>query len=279
MHARWEEIGDRVWAGRFAFLDQSIGLIAGDGEALVVDTRSSRRQASELLADVRAIGVGPVRIAVNTHHHWDHAFGNQGIRPATIWGHTRCAIRLPEEDARRADLVQEHPELADDWRDLVLDPPDRTFDETAYVDVGGRRVELRYLGRGHTDNDVVAFVPDAGVAFAGDLVEEGAAPFFGHGFPLDWPETVSRLLELMRVVVVPGHGEVGDRRFCEAQLAAFLRVAELARQVDRGEVSVAAAIEESPFGAGEASRDAIARGLAQLRGELDRVDAGPLPPR
>jgi glyoxylase-like metal-dependent hydrolase (beta-lactamase superfamily II) len=268
VHGRWEEIGDRVWAGRFAFLNQSIGLVASDGEALVVDTRSSRRQAAQILDDVRSIGVGPIAIAVNTHHHWDHAFGNHTFRPATIWGHVRCAIRLPEELDRKAAMAAEHPGLEEDWRDLVLDPPDRTFDETAYVDVGGRRVELRYLGRGHTDNDVVAFVPDAGIAFAGDLVEEGAPPFFGHGFPLDWPETVGRVLELMREVVVPGHGEVGDRRFCEAQLAAFLRVAELARQAHRGELSTAEAIEQSPFGAGEASRDAIARGIAQLRGEL-----------
>jgi hypothetical protein len=59
---------------------------------------------------------------------------------------------------------------------VVLDPPDRPVgDAGAELVVGGRRVELRFCGRGHTDNDLVVVVPDAGVVFAGDLVEELAA--------------------------------------------------------------------------------------------------------
>src|SRR4029078_9610842 len=79
-------------------------------------------------------------------------------------------------------------------------------------DLGDRDLQLSYLGRGHTDNDIVIDVPDSGVLFAGDLLEHDAAPNYGDAFPRDWATTVSeRLLPLVRNAVVPGHGGVGDR--------------------------------------------------------------------
>ena len=73
----------------------------------------------------------------------------------------------------------------------MIDPPDQVFDDAATIDVGGRPVELRFLGRGHTDHDAVVVVPGAAVGFAGDLLEANAVPYFGDGFPLDWPATAA----------------------------------------------------------------------------------------
>ena len=53
----------------------------------------------------------------------------------------------------------------------MLTPPTESFEEFASLDLGGRQIDLRFLGRGHTDNDIVARVPDASVLFAGDLLE------------------------------------------------------------------------------------------------------------
>jgi glyoxylase-like metal-dependent hydrolase (beta-lactamase superfamily II) len=268
----WQEVGDRVFVRRYAFYDQEIGAIVGDEGVLVVDTRTTHRQAHEILADLRAVTALPVVGVIDTHHHIDHTFGNHVFRPAPIWGHVRCRRRLLETfEAQLASLAADSPDLAADLAEVVCDPPERTFEETAIVDVAGRRVELRYLGRGHTDDDVVVLVPDCGVLFAGDLLEGGAPPWFGDGFPLDWPETASRLLELVRAAVVPGHGDVGDRRFVEDQLAALLAVAELGRRVHRGELTLAEAIDAGPFEGfrAGASREPIERALAQLRGELE----------
>lgn len=265
----WIEIGERVFTRRYRFFDQQIGVVLGDGEALVIDTRLTGRQALEILEDLREITSDPVTVVVNTHWHHDHTFGNHSFRPTTIWGHERCGPRLLEHGERvRTEAAAQIPALADDLAAVVLDPPDRSFAETARVHVGGRPVWLRYLGRGHTDTDIVVEVPDAGVLFAGDLLEAGATPYFGDGYPLDWPETVSRLLDLVRGPVVPGHGAVGDRAVVEDQLAAFLEIARLGREVRSGRLSLDAAIEASPFG-GPSSREPLERTLAQLRSELD----------
>jgi glyoxylase-like metal-dependent hydrolase (beta-lactamase superfamily II) len=269
----WLEIADRVFVKRYEFYDQNIGVVLGDEAALVIDTRVSQRQAAETIADIREVTPLPVRVVVNTHGHSDHAFGNRAFRPAEIWGHERCVTMIETTgDRQRAAVAAAIPELAPELAEVVLDPPDRTFVDTATVEVepGGRSVELVYLGRGHTDNDIVVRLTDANVVFAGDLLEDGATPFFGDGFPLDWPVTVERLVELATddVVVVPGHGTIGDRGFAVRQMTEFREIAELARLVHRGVLGIDAAVLRTPYPA-DTALEPLTRALAQLRGELD----------
>jgi glyoxylase-like metal-dependent hydrolase (beta-lactamase superfamily II) len=264
----WLEIGDRVLTRRFQFLDQQIGVVLGGDDVLIVDTRSTGPQAREIADELRQLTRNPISIVVDTHHHWDHAFGNHTFRPATIWGHVRAAERLrSESESVRAELIPEFPDLAEAFRAVVIDPPDRTFADRATVEVGGRVVELAFHGRGHTDGDISVHVPDANVLFAGDLVENGAPPSFGDGYPIEWPDAVERLLPLASGAVVPGHGGIGDRAFVEEQLSSFRRLASLARQIHAGEATIEDGLAAQPFGP-DTPRDAFERALAQLR-ELD----------
>ena len=98
--------------------------------------------------------------------------------------------------------------MAGDLAEVVLDPPDHTFTDRATLDLDGRIVDLAYLGRGHTDNDIVITIADADVLCVGDLLENGAPPWFGDGYPMDWPATARAILDRTgeRTVVVPGHG-------------------------------------------------------------------------
>ena len=269
--SEWLEIADRVFVRRYAFYDQNIGVVLGGDGVLLIDTRVSHRQAGEIRGDLRSLTALPVTVVVNTHGHSDHAFGNHPFRPAPIWGHARCVVMIEATgDRQRTGLAAVMPELADELAEVVLDPPDRTFDESATVEIepGGRTVELRYLGRGHTDNDIVVMVPDANVLFAGDLLENDATPYFGDGFPVDWPVTAERLVELATGVVVPGHGSLGDRGFAVRQMTEFRAVAELARLVHDGRLEIDAAVLRTPYPA-DTAREPLERALAQLRGELD----------
>jgi glyoxylase-like metal-dependent hydrolase (beta-lactamase superfamily II) len=269
----WVEIGDRFFVRRYAFYDQNIGLILGDNEALVIDTRSTHTQAREILAHVGNLTDTPVTVVVDTHGHFDHAFGNNVFRPAVIWGHERCVSFIERTgDARRSKIAQEEPQLAYDLGEVVIDPPDKTFAEAATIEVGGRAVDLRYLGRGHTDHDIVISVPGTGVLWAGDLLEGGAVPFFGDGYPLDWPATATALAGLVGDgVVVPGHGDHAGRAFADSQAASFAVLAALARDVLAGELSLDDAVADETAFPGEprrALRGPLERALQQLRGEL-----------
>jgi glyoxylase-like metal-dependent hydrolase (beta-lactamase superfamily II) len=128
--------------------------------------------------------------------------------------------------------------------------PDRLVAGRAELTVGGRPVVLAHFGRGHTDNDLVVHVPDAGVVFAGDLVEEGAPPSFGDAFPLAWPATVDGILGLRPDVVSPGHGDPVDTAFVRAQRAELAVVAEVGTDVVAGRCGRRDALLRSPYPAG-----------------------------
>jgi glyoxylase-like metal-dependent hydrolase (beta-lactamase superfamily II) len=263
----WREIADRVYVRRFLDYNVTIGLIVGDGEMLLVDTRASERQARELQSEVRWIGRGRLHV-VNTHHHFDHAFGNFVFLPADIWGHERCGLRLRDDGKlTQTALAAAMPEIAQEYIETRITPPNKTFRDSAQLELGGRKVELHHFGRGHTDNDVVVVVPDVQAVFAGDLVEQGGPPSFEDSYPMDWPGTLGRLLEVAHGFVVPGHGDIVTRTFVEGQLADLAALAQLARRVRFDGGSVTDALPLSPFPP-VAARQALVRAFAQLAGEL-----------
>ena len=234
MSTGWHEVADGVLVRRHRSLDLNCGLVLGDGACLVVDTRSHLGEAADLVAAVRSVTPHPWTV-VNTHAHYDHCFGNAAFRPARIWGSRGCAAALRAEgEAQRSAVVATlAAEEAALLRATPIDPPDHLVDDVAVLDVGGREVVLRHLGRGHTDHDLVVEVETAGdatVVFAGDLVEEGAPPDFGDSWPADWPATLGRLHALARGPVVPGHGAVVDAAFVGAQREELLAVLTALRE-------------------------------------------------
>jgi glyoxylase-like metal-dependent hydrolase (beta-lactamase superfamily II) len=227
----WAEHGDGVFSRRYRSLDLNIGAVLCPDGVLVIDTRANRHQARRLRDDLRDVTRLPVRWVVNTHHHWDHTFGNCEFPGTAIWGHERCAHALAHHgEAMRQRVRRGAGDRAADFDDVEIVPPEHTFAADVTVSFGGRSVELRHLGRGHTDNDIVVVVPDTGVVFAGDLVEEGAPPAFSDSFPLEWPATVQALLDIAGGVVVPGHGATVDASFAAGQRDELAAIADSARE-------------------------------------------------
>lgn len=215
-----------VYVRRHRAFDLNTGLVIGADRCLVIDTHSSLPSARSLIAEIRVTTSLPW-VVVNTHAHFDHCFGNAAFRPAPIWGHVRCADDLRETGEEQRTAMAEFAAAAGEpaMRDALIDPPDHTFTDQTSIDLGGREVVLAHHGRGHTDHDVTVTIPDAGVLFAGDLLEEGAPPSFEDSYPLDWPVTLERID--WPDIVVPGHGAVVDPEFVrrqQADLAALARV-------------------------------------------------------
>ena len=110
---------------------------------------------------------------VVTHWHFDHAFGLAAFADLVTRRRTRpCAAGSARRRRRprRPGWASTPSDLGRPNRELVV--------ATAF-DLGGRRVEVAHLGRGHTDGDLVVVVPDADVVFAGDLIESAGPPSFG----------------------------------------------------------------------------------------------------
>jgi len=263
------EIGDGVFAFHYDVNNQPIGVVVSASEVLVVDTRNSHRQGREVLADLgRVAGLRDrvVTRVVNTHRHDDHTFGNHVFRPARIWAHVAAAegLRKHGEDDRRR-TTERSPELAEELAEVVIDPADESFaGESLSIQMDDRLIELRHFGRGHTDGDVVVVVPDASVAFTGDLVVSGEPPWFADSYPLEWPDAVSRIAGLPVEMFVPGHGTVLARAGVEEMLQGLRDLRELIRlAADGGELE--SLVRRAPWA--DATRAAFVRGIEQSGGE------------
>jgi glyoxylase-like metal-dependent hydrolase (beta-lactamase superfamily II) len=268
------EVADRVWVAHYEFIDINIGLIGGERGLVVVDTYASTALAREVIEDVRALGVGEVVAAINTHEHFDHTFGNVAFREEYGAG---LPIHATEEAAERTIAAGERwkgksgeyddPRVADILATEIL-PADHTFSSAAVLDLGDRAIELVHPGRGHTGGDLVVRVPDVDVLLLGDLIEESAPPVYGgDSYPLEWPQTLDLVLNLATAdsVVVPGHGAVVDRAFVQDQRSDVGIVAETIRDLAGRGVPLADALSaaEWPFPA-ERLADAVRRGYEQL---------------
>jgi glyoxylase-like metal-dependent hydrolase (beta-lactamase superfamily II) len=263
----WREVAERVFVRSYPDFRVNVGLILGGEAALVVDTRASARQGLELRYEIEGLTGLPL-IVVNTHHHWDHVLGNAAFAPAETWGHWRCADRMvAEADATRTALAAAMPELAAEYADTEVVPPNRTVNDRATIDLGARTVELFHPGRAHTDNDLAVIVADARVVFAGDLVEAGAPPSFEDSYPMAWPGALAKLLERVDGAVVPGHGPIVDGAYVAAQMGQLKALAELSRGARFDGRTVQDAMPGSPF-VGDVGRQALERAFAQLDGEI-----------
>jgi len=216
---------------------------------LVVDTRATEVHAQELIADIRGLSDEPIVGVVNTHGHWDHVFGNAVFDGVPIWGHRSCpAFMAATAEPMRQRLMTTEPfnAMADALRAVRIVPPDHLVDTTEHISVGGRDVNLHHLGPGHTDGDLIVEVPDCSVVFVGDLVKENGPPGYRDSFPLEWPQTMQRLIDRVEGPVVPGHGDVTDRSFVESFTDQLDTVARLLRSVSSGELTSDEAAAQSP---------------------------------
>ena len=216
---RWTEVADEVLARRHEHLDLTLGLVIGTEQCLVIDTGGDEVHGAEFAAAVREVTPLPW-VVVITHGHFDHHFGTRAFLPCSVWAHERCAAAMDGDRPSWAETFQREgkPELARRLREARLVPPNDVLTAEVSLDLGGRTVTLVHPGRGHTDHDVAVHVPDAGVVFTGDLVEEGAEPSIGpDSYVTEWPRALDFLLALGAHTYVPGHGDPVGPGFVRAQ--------------------------------------------------------------
>jgi glyoxylase-like metal-dependent hydrolase (beta-lactamase superfamily II) len=196
------------------------------GGSMVVDTQNSEFLGREILEKAKAVGKGPVKYVVNTHLHQDHMGGNIVFRrdnpQLKIFAHkytctnapfktvNRMEDRLPgivrgldDLRAQRAKLQADGKDIAGidhrihgtelyvaDTKSFKWEMPDNCLDlkpgQAKVIQEGGRRIEIRYFGPGHTAGDIVVFLPKEKVVVVGDMWGQGSGYLHPDaGNPLD----------------------------------------------------------------------------------------------
>jgi len=203
------------------------GLLVDGDRTLLVDTLFDLRLTRHMLDDMkRAVpAAASIETLVNSHANGDHTFGNQLVEGAEIIASERTAremVEVPLLDTMRAHLA-EADELglagrfireafgAFDFGPVRLVPPTRTFSGTLTLRLGSKRVELIEVGPAHTRGDIIVYVPEERLLFAGDILFIGGHPVMWAGPFENWVAACDRILALDVDVIVPGHGPVTDK--------------------------------------------------------------------
>jgi len=202
---------DQIGPGLYAFTaegDPNSGIVVGDDAVMVIDAQATPAMAMDVIARVAKVTDKPIKYVLLTHYHAVRTLGASAYKGVDILASDATRGLIAERGKQDMDSeVGRFPRL---FRAAETIPgltwPTITFPDQISVWLGRREVRIMHIGRGHTTGDVVAAVPDAGVVFAGDLVEYKSACYCGDAHFTDWPATLDHLAEMQANALVPGRG-------------------------------------------------------------------------
>lgn len=235
-------------------LSSGVIVLTGDGGNILLVPTSEGPLMVDAKFSYSVLDLGPIIteqcgrmpiMLINTHHHGDHSGGNWGFAESgQIVGHKNLKPRLAAnmENYRRAAqthlsaqrgqasaerMAQFESQLG---RIIALRPadfaPQREIDDGEDLKLGEVAFQVRHFGAGHTDNDLVVFLPAQNVIHMGDLVFNRWHPFIDRSAKADtegWQKSLRAALKLCNdeTIVIPGHGKVDDKAAIERQIAYF----------------------------------------------------------
>lgn len=201
------------------------GLITAGGTSLLVDTLFDLSLTRDMLSAMAPITQRhPIGQAFNTHGNGDHWFGNQllpdGI-PIVASARAIGDMRASPPNAvhmlfNQLDLGPEFEAFAQrsmrrfDFASVTERLPTESFEDRTQRRIGDRDIHLIELGPAHTQGDAIAYVPDAGIVFTGDILFIEGTPMMWAGPVENWLTACERIIELKARTIVPGHGPVTD---------------------------------------------------------------------
>ncbi len=185
------------------------GVIVGERGVLIVDGQATPAMAEKTLQKLREITDKPVKQVVLTHFHADSSLGAQLFEPGDIIASDLTQRMIDTRGAQDIQVSRERDPVlfADLAADARVCKPSMTIASSMTIDLGGLEVRLMHLGRGHTMGDLVVWVPQSGVIFAGDLVQKSAAPYCGDAHLSDWPRALDRISAFRPTALMPGRGK------------------------------------------------------------------------
>lgn len=202
------EIGENLYAFT-AEGDPNTGVIIGDDSVMIMDAQATPVMAQLVIDRIRGVTDKPIKYVTLSHYHAVRVLGASAYHASEIIASEKCQAMIYERGQEDWDSeFGRFPRLFDAADSIPgLTWPTITFKDRMTVNMGKRRVELMHLGRAHTAGDIVAWVPDEGVMFTGDIVEYHSACYCGDGHFADWGNTLDAIKAFNPKSIAPGRGD------------------------------------------------------------------------
>ena len=209
-------------------------------------------------AVIKYTGKKPKFIVI-THYHLDHVIGNSVFDSSiSIITSERTLNNIKVENAKRIEDIRNtsteeidkmeeslKTEIGEEKRneienDLIfikivkdevfaLRNPDLCFREELILHGKDRDLHICTFQKAHTDGDVVVYVPDDEVLFAGDLLFARSDPWLGSGDPEGWISVIDKILAMNLAIVVPGHGNLASKKEFSLEKKYIREIIQLAK--------------------------------------------------
>lgn len=211
-------------------------IITSEG-VVVVNAGASYLLAKALDAEIRQITDQPVRYVILENGQGHAALGSnywheQGV---PVIAHVDAAAEIEEGSYALLSRMRDYNRDRAEGTEVVV--PDITFEQQYIIELGGMRIEVLYLGPGHSPGDIQVWLPQQRLVISGDMAfHQRLLPIFDDTDTKGWLDTYERFLALEPQVVIPGHGvptDVDEVTKYTRDYLTFLR-AEVQKLLDEG---------------------------------------------
>ena len=237
---KFTELRNNIWLAQTTapVFNSNALVIVNNEDVILVDSHVTPAKARDLIRAIQEITDKPISALINSHHHWDHAHGNQEFAGLPIIGHEYAYNKLAnspledptykggqagnqnalkqirekleqEQDPKKRAEIEQYLALfsahVKDFDEIRPQPPNITISERMTLYRGERIIQILFLGRAHTGGDLMVYFPQDKLVFTGDVAFSGPS-FLGDGYVDEFPQTLENLKALDFDVFVPGHG-------------------------------------------------------------------------
>lgn len=176
---------------------------------VVIDSGPTFSYASQVYAQMQKIAKLPVKYVINTHDHDDHWLGNSFYKSKNA---LLIGPRTYEQNVVTGMETRMHGILGDAlYGKTSIVKLDKVVDDTLTIQIGVKRFEIiKLVKQGHTKGDLVVYMPEAKVLFAGDLVFNDRLTSLRDGSIIGSIDALKQIDALHPKIIVGGHGYKTD---------------------------------------------------------------------
>ena len=152
----------------------------------------------QYIDEIKKVSDKPIKYLIYSHNHYDHIAGGKAFKDAgaKIVAHRNVKVRLEPLKDPNTPL-----------------PDELVTDRGRTIRLGGTELQLKYVGKNHSDSTLVMFLPKEKIVFVVDLLPVGRVP--GRGmidfYPLEAEESIKKILAMNWDRLIPGHPDSGGR--------------------------------------------------------------------
>jgi glyoxylase-like metal-dependent hydrolase (beta-lactamase superfamily II) len=217
------EIGGRTYENQG--LNANYGVIITNDGVILIDSGASRKGAELINQQVQRLTEKKVKWVINTgsqDHRWlgNDYFISQGAEVIALQKTvaTQKQLTLTQLDSVKAVLKDRF----DGTKPAYAQKP--INQNEAELNLGGTKVQIKYLNHAHFEGDVVVYLPQQNLMFSGDhIYVDRLLGVLPQSNATTWLDAFTKIESINPKLIVPGHGSVCDLPKAKKQTGDYLK--------------------------------------------------------